>query len=67
MEARDGFFRTVFNGASNFFSKKQYFENIYKNFKDTEKHKIDEDFDTAVKLFDNLQMEADGIRRLLQL
>ena len=50
-----------------FFSKKQYFENIYKNFKDTEKHKIDEDFDTAVKLFDNLQMEADGIRRLLQL
>ena len=56
-----------FQWCKQFFSKKQYFENIYKNFKDTEKHKIDEDFDTAVKLFDNLQMEADGIRRLLQL
>ena len=56
-----------FQWCKQFFSKKEYFENIYKNFKDTEKHKIDEDFDTAVKLFDNLQMEADGIRRLLQL
>ena len=56
-----------FQWCKHFFYQKQYFENFYKNFKDTEYHKIDDDFDTAVKLFDNLQMEADGIRRLLQL
>ena len=47
-------------------NKRKLFENIWKNFRDTEYHQIDEDFKTAVKLFDNLQMEANGLRRLLQ-
>ena len=46
--------------------KQKLFDNICKNFRDTEYHKIDEDFNTAVKLFDNLGMEANGLRRLLQ-
>ena len=52
-----------FNAPSN---KRKLSENICKNFRDTEYHQIDEDFKTAVKLFDNLQMEANGLRRLLQ-
>ena len=55
----------VLNASSNK-KQKKILENICKNFMDTEYHQIDEDFNTAVKLFDNLQMEANGLRRLLQ-
>ena len=46
--------------------KHNLFDNICKNFRDTEYHQIDDDFNTAVKLFDNLEMEANGLRKLLQ-
>merc|ERR1712131_28569 len=34
---------------------------ILQNFKDTENHQIDEDFDIAVKLFDNLELETNEL------
>ena len=46
--------------------KQTLFDSFCKNFKDTEYHKIDDDFNTAVKLFDNLEMEANGLRRIFE-
>ena len=34
---------------------------IFQNFKDTENHQIDKDFDIAVKLFDNLELETNEL------
>ena len=34
---------------------------IFQNLKDTENHQIDEDFDIAVKLFDNLELETNEL------
>ena len=36
-------------------------KSVFQNFKDTENHQIDDDFDIAVKLFDNLELETNQL------
>ena len=36
-------------------------KSVFQNFKDTENHQIDEDFDIAVELFDNLKLETNEL------